>query len=57
VARLRSAIHGAFAFVDSKHATPALYWQHLETIDDRSLPEGPGDCAQVLPHRIALAPL
>ena len=57
VARLRSAIHGAFAFVDSNHATPALCWQHTETIDDRSLQEGPGDYSQVLPHRIALGPL
>jgi hypothetical protein len=54
VARLGSAIHGAFAFLDSKHATPALCWQHRETIYERSLPEGPGDYAQVLPHRIAL---
>jgi hypothetical protein len=38
--------------------TPRLRcWQHTETIDDRSLPEGPGDYAQVLPHRIALGPL
>jgi len=43
VARLGSAIHGAFAFVDSNHATPALCWQHGETIDDRSLPGGPDD--------------
>ena len=43
-------IHGAFAFVDSNHGTPALCWQHGETIDDRSLPGGPGDYSQVLPH-------
>jgi len=57
VAWLGSAIHGAFAFVDSNHATPALCWQHTETIDDRSLQEGPGGYSQVLPHRIALGPL
>ena len=54
VARLGSAIHGAFAFVDSDHATPALCWQYRETIDDRSLPVGPGDYSQVLPHCLAL---
>jgi hypothetical protein len=53
VARLGSAIHGAFAFVDSNHATLALCWQHTETIDDRSLQEGPGGYSQVLLHRIA----
>jgi hypothetical protein len=53
VARLGSAIHGAFAFVDSNHAMPALRWQHMEIIDDQSPQEGPGDYSQVLPHRIA----